>query len=119
MLDRQPEADRSAIVEDVDGELGQTEHLGEAVDDVGDVLERVAELVTGRLLGHAEAGQIRGDDMIVLGEFGDQVAEHVARAREAVQQQHGRAARIAGFAVEQLEAIDIDGVETNGHGKAP
>ena len=111
MLDRQAKADRRAIVEDVERELLEAEHFGEPVDHVGDVLEGVGELVPRRLLGHPEARQIGRHDMIVVGEFRDQVSEHVARAREAVEQQNGRASLVAGLAIEHLEAVYIDEVE--------
>jgi hypothetical protein len=42
-------------------------------------------------------------------------AEHVACAREAMQQQDRLVIPVASLAVEELEAIDIGGVETNGH----
>jgi hypothetical protein len=40
-------------------------------------------------------------------------------AGETVQQQHGRANWVTGFSVEKLEAIDIDGIEMNGHRRSP
>ena len=86
MGQRQAETDRGAVVEHVDGEPFQAECLGEAANHLSDVVEGVGEGVASGLLGHAEAGQVRGDDVVLAGQLRDQVAEHVAGAGEAVQQ---------------------------------
>ena len=87
MLHCQSEADRRAIVEDVDRELLEVEQLSETADHVRDVLEGVGELIPPRLLGHTEARKVGRHDMVAAGQFRDQVAEHMARAREAVKQE--------------------------------
>jgi hypothetical protein len=48
--------------------------------------------------------------VILRGEIGDQLAEHVRGGGEAVQQQHGRRVRRAGLAIEDVEAVDRDGL---------
>ena len=53
--------------------------------------------------------------MVLAGQLRNQVAEHVAGAGEAVQQQHDWSALVAGGTVEHLQAIDVDGVEADGH----
>ena len=95
MFCRNPEARRRAVVEDVDRKAIEADHLGEAVDDLGDVVEGVGELAARRHVGLAEAGQIGRDDVKAIGKKRDEVAEHVARAREAVQQQQRRRVRAA------------------------
>jgi hypothetical protein len=47
--------------------------------------------------------------MKFAGKERDQITEHVARAREAVQQQQLRRISIPRLAIEHLEAIDIGG----------
>ena len=44
--------------------------------------------------------------MILVGQFGHQVPEHVACRRESVQQKDGGILRIPGFAVEDFAVID-------------
>ena len=44
--------------------------------------------------------------MVAVGELRDQIPEHVGRGREAVQEQHDRGAGWAGFAIEDLDAVD-------------
>ena len=57
----------------------------------------------------AEAGIVRRDDMKAIRERRDQVAEHVGRSRKPVQQEHGRRIGGSGFAIEDIDAIDLDG----------
>lgn len=52
--------------------------------------------------------------MEAIGKQRDQVAEHVARRRKAVEQQQCRPGAVAGLAVEDGVAVDIDGLEANG-----
>ena len=71
----------------------EADHFGEAVDDVGDVVERVGEVAARRHVRLAEARQIGRDDVKAIGQQRDEIAEHVARAREAVKQQQRRRIR--------------------------
>jgi len=57
---------------------------------VRDVVERVAEFFPRRHIGLAKPGKVRRDNMKPVREKRDQVQEHVARAREAVQEQQLR-----------------------------
>ena len=90
MLDREPEPGRRAVVEYVDGVAVEADGLGEAVDRLRDPVERVRPV---RHIRVAEARQIGRDDMESVGEQRDEVAEHVAGGREAVQQEQLRRAR--------------------------
>ena len=49
-----------------------------------------------------------------IGQQRDQVAEHVAGAREAVQQQQLRRIRRARLAIEDLEAVHVGGAIVDG-----
>ena len=69
-----------------------------------------------RHIGVAEARQIGSDDMETVGEQRDQVAEHVAGGREAVQQEQLRRARRARLAIENVAAVDLGGpIMDGGH----
>ena len=117
MPHREPEAGRRAVVEDVEGEAVEADDLGEAVDRVREPVESVAAV---RHVGVAEARQIGRDDVEAVGQQRDQVAEHVARAREAVQQQQLRRIRRARLAIEDLEAVHVGGaIGDGGHGAFP
>ncbi len=114
MLDGEPEAGRRAVVEHVDGVAIEADDLGEAVDRLRDPVEGVA---AARHVGLAEARQVRRDDVEAIGQQRDEVAEHVAGAREAVQQQQLRGARWARLAIEDVEAVHVGGAIGDGsHG---
>src|SRR5437879_3216902 len=104
MFCRDPETSGRAIVEDIDCEALETDHLGEAVDDIGNMIERVSELAPRRHLRLTKAGQIGRHQMKAIGEMRDEVTEHVARARETVKQQQRRRIRRPCLAVEYLQA---------------
>ena len=61
--------------------------------------------------------------MEAISEERDQVAVHLAGRGEAVQQQQGRGVAGPGFAIEQVDSLDLDasmvhGVARLGHGAA-
>src|SRR5262249_55522922 len=82
------------------------DHLGEAVDDFGDMIEGVGESFARGHVRLSEAGQIGRHDVEAVSKMRDEVAEHVARARKTVQQQQRRRALGPRLAVEDLEAVD-------------
>jgi hypothetical protein len=47
--------------------------------------------------------------MIAVGQLWNQVAEHLGRSWKTVQQQHGGGVFRAGFAIEDVDAIDLYG----------
>ena len=106
MLDGEPEAGRRAVIEDIDGIAIEADDLGEAVDRLRDPVEGVAAV---RHVGLAEARQIGSDDVEAVGQQRDEIAEHVAGAREPVQQQQLRGAGRAGLAIEDVEAVHVGG----------
>ena len=85
MANGEPEACWRAVVEDVHGKPIEADDIGKAADHAGDVVERIAEFFSRRHVGLTEARKVRGDDMKSVGEERDEVTEHVARGREAVQ----------------------------------
>src|SRR5262245_39049393 len=106
---REPEADRRAVVEHIDREAIESDDLGEAVDDNGDVVESVSEIISrwhGRL---AETRQIGRDDVETIGQEGDEAPEHVARAGKAVKQHQIGRLGCSSRAIEDLQAVYVDG----------
>ena len=114
MFDSQTEACRRAIVEDIDGVAIEPDHLGEAVDRLGHLLEGV--LGAGRHVGFAETGQVGSDDMEAVGQARDQITEHVTCAGEAVKQQQLGSAERACRTIENVETVHVgDAVFDVGH----
>ena len=90
MLDGEPESRRRAIIEDIDRIAVEADDFGEAVDHVRDLVEACSRAPACPI---AEAGQVGRDDVEAIGQKRDQIAEHVARARKAMQQQQLRRIR--------------------------
>ena len=113
MLERQPVADRRAVIHDVHRIAVDAELRQKTVDDVGVMGERVGErLVVGRG-AFAEAWIVGRDDVVAIRERRDQIAEHVRRSRKAVQQQHDRRILRPRLAVEDVDAVDFGGAVVN------
>src|SRR5262249_50026056 len=108
VLHGEPKSSRCAVIEYVDGITIKTNDLGETIDDAGDIVERVIEFFSWRHFGSTEPRKVRCDDIKSIGEERYQVAEHVSRAREAVQQQQLAPIGRSRLAIEDLETIDID-----------
>ena len=102
-----PEAYRRAIVEDIDCKALQADHLCEAVDDGGDVIECVFEFAPRWHVRPAEAGQVGRDDVEAIGQKRDQIPEHVARAWDAMEQQQRRRVGGSGLAIKDSHAVYI------------
>jgi hypothetical protein len=77
MLERQPQTYRGNIIHQVQSIAAHPEMLHKAVHQAGVVRECVGELSAIRHRALSEAGTIRCDDVIVVREQGDQVAEDV------------------------------------------
>ena len=108
---RDAESGRRAVVENVDGEFFQAELLDEIAHDLGNILEGVGEAFVIRRVGEAEAGQIGRDDVEIIRELRNQIAEHVARRGKAVQEQDDGFLCMAGLAIENFEAVHERGFE--------
>src|SRR5262245_17257509 len=105
---REPVADRRAVILHVEGVLRQAEYRGELLDDGGEVIEGVSELVPRRHRAVAEAGVVGGEHAVAVGQGRDQVAEHLRAGREAVQQEYCRRVLWPGLAVEDVQVTDLD-----------
>ncbi len=66
-----PESNWRAVIEYVEREARQAEHLGEAIDGVGEMLERVVEVTSCRHVRLATAGQVGSNDAKPVGEERD------------------------------------------------
>jgi AcrR family transcriptional regulator len=104
--------DRRSMVLHVQGEAVEAELVEQPERDVGERVERVGERVRRRHRRVAEAEVIGGDDVVVAGELGDQLAEHERARWESVQQHDRRAGRVTGLPVEDLVGADLLGAIT-------
>ena len=77
MTNGEAEADRRAVIEDVERVLPEADHLGEPIDDVRQMIEAVLEVRSVWRIAKAEAGQIGDHDMIAIRERGNEAAIHV------------------------------------------
>src|SRR5262245_43084762 len=107
MLYGEPVAHRGAVVEDVQGVAAQADRLDEPADHPREVVEGVVELAAGRRDGVAEAGEVGGGDAVAVREQRDQVAEHVRRGGEAVEQQDRGVPRLTRLAVKHAVAARV------------
>ena len=87
MRRRKPQSYGRAVVEDVNRIAIEADCLDEGVDDLGKVLKGVVEPVAVGRVREAEARQIWSSYMIAIGQCGNEVAKHVRRRGEAVQQE--------------------------------
>src|SRR5262249_60992352 len=71
-----------------------------------DVVEGVAELGPFRHVRLAKPRQIGRNHMTSIGELRNEIAEHVACSRKAVQQKECRSVRATGLSVENFDAVD-------------
>ena len=98
MRQRQAEPHGRAVIEDVNRVAFEADSLCEGVDDLGQVLKRVAEPLAVGCIREAESREVGCDHMVTLGQGRNEVTEHVRRCREAVQQEYGWGGFRAGFA---------------------
>src|SRR5262249_21272076 len=103
---REAETSRRAVVEDIDGEAAKSDHFSEAVNSHRYFFECVAELGPFRHVRLAKPGQIGRNHMKSVGELRNEIAEHVACSRKAVQQKECRSVRATGLSVENFDAVD-------------
>src|ERR1700684_3852154 len=107
MANREPEAGWCAVVEGVHGKPIEAYGLREALDHTRDVFEGVFEFLSRRHIGLTEAGKVRRDEMKSVVEQRNEVTEHVARGREAVQQQELRRVAWPRLAIKNLETVRV------------
>src|SRR5690606_18411745 len=94
------------IVEDVERVSVEQQGIGKSLDHIGKAVERVVKRPTWRRLGLSEAGQVWCDEPKAVSQQGNQVAEHMAGTREAVQQQDDRGVARPRFTVEDVDVTD-------------
>ena len=99
-------ADRAAVVLVVEPERVEARLDEQALDDLGEPVERVLEVVGH--VGVAEARVVGREHVEAVGERRDQVAELVRGGGEAAEQQQLGVRRVAGLAVEDGEPVDLD-----------
>ena len=104
---RQPEADRAAVVLHEQGVPAQAELLGEAPDDLGQVIEGVGEAGRAGRVAVAETRVVRRDEVELVGQPGQQRLPHPRRGREAVEQQDSGPVGRARLAVEDRHPVDV------------
>src|SRR5262249_1997752 len=109
MLQRDPQADGSPVIKDIDREAFQSDHVGEAINRARQIIKGVFEILARKQVGTPEAGQIWRYKMKPIREKRDQIAEHMACARKTMQEQDCRRLRRAGFAIRNLETINSGG----------
>ena len=107
MCERHAEADGPAVVVHVERVARQPERLREPVHELGDVVERVRELLRIRPVAVPEARVVGGHEAVAVRQPGEERLELARRARYAVEQQDdGRALRPR-LAVEDRHAVDL------------
>jgi hypothetical protein len=77
MLNRNPEPDGSTVVLNEERTGSRVEMLENRCRELGEVVERVFELVDSRSVAVPEPGIIRRDDVKLLSESRDQVSVHM------------------------------------------
>jgi hypothetical protein len=85
----------------------EPQSFGEVIHGFGDVIERVREVFRVWPVTVSEAGVIRRDEVIVIGQLGEERLEHPRGRRESVQQQKRRRVFRAGLSVKDREPIDL------------
>src|SRR5262249_39204629 len=122
MLHGQTEPSRCTVIENVDRVAIKADDLGEAVDRLGYAGEGVLEsgLATSGHVGFAESREVGRDDMEAIGQERDQIAEHMARTREAMEQQQLGSFDCTCLTIENIEAVHVGGaVSDGGHADPP
>lgn len=105
---REAQPNGCAVVEDVDGELGDVEDVKEGANAGGEVGEGVFVGLGCWNFGETETGQVGCDDAVLFAEEGDEVAILVRGGGEAVEKEEDRCVGGTGGAVEDVEAVSGD-----------
>jgi len=75
---------------------------------LGEIVEAIAKRLPVGRGAEAEARQVRRYNVIAVGDERDEIAEHVRRGGESMQQQQSWMLRIAGLTVEDRHRADFD-----------
>jgi hypothetical protein len=74
--DGEPEPCRRTVIKDVYREPIEADDFGEALDDAGDVVERIAKFFSWRHIGLTEPRKVRRDNVKSVGEERNKVTKH-------------------------------------------
>jgi hypothetical protein len=105
---REPQSHGRAAIENVEPISAQAEIFSKRANSPGEILKGVGELSAGGRIRKSKAGKIRRHDAVSVSEPGDQLAKHVRRSGESVEQQNRGRVRLAGFTVENVAIVDFD-----------
>ena len=106
MFQGQAPSNRCAIVHDIHRVARDPELIEQATHQLTEAIERVGKLGAVGHVALPVTGIVRCDHVIAVGKRRDQVAEHVRRGRESVQQQHHRRRWRSSLPIEDVDAID-------------
>ena len=99
---------RPAVILHVKGIARESEHFGELIHDLGNVIERICELFRVRPVAMSEARIIWCDEVILIRKAGEERLEHSRRRRKSVQQEKDRRLFRSGFSIKDGEPIYLD-----------
>src|SRR5215831_2541317 len=115
MFKGEPIADRGSVIHNVETVAFKLQCLRKLLHYLREVVKCVFKLMHGWRRAFDETGVIGRDQMVAVCQFWHQVSEHLRRSRETVQQKHRWVRRRTGFAVEDIESINVDGFVSNRH----
>jgi hypothetical protein len=111
---REPQANGSTVIKNIDRVAIESHRLSEAVDVFRQVLKRVAKGPAVGDIGEAEAREVRGNYMVAVGQKWNEIAEHVRGSWKAMEQQNVCGRLGTGLAIENFVPVYVYTVET-GH----
>src|SRR5215813_7474542 len=115
MFKGEPIADRGSVIHNVETVADKLQCLRKLLHYIREIVKCVFKLMHGRRRAFAETRVIGRDQMVAVCQFWHQVSEHLRRSRETVQQKHGWVLRRTGFAVEDIQSINVNGFVSNCH----
>src|SRR5262249_57897905 len=110
MLSVEAETNRSNEDLDVHVKLDEAYPLKKRLDGLGRLVEGVRVLAGVRQIGVAEPGIIGRDHVKMVSQRRNEISVLMRRRRKSVQQNEFRQAFITSFPVENVDAVDIDGL---------
>src|SRR5215475_121026 len=115
MFNSEPIADRCSVIHDIEAVAFKLQCLRELLQYVREVVKCVFKLMHGWRRAFSETGIIGCDQVVGVCQFRHQVSEHLRRSWETVQQKHRWVLGYTGFAVEDIQTLDVDGFVSNRH----
>ena len=97
----------AAIILHVKRVAREPERFGEVIHDLGDVIEGVREFLRVRPVAVSEARVIGRNQVIAIGEPGEERLEHSRRRGQAVEQENGRRVLRARFPIKNGEPVNL------------